>query len=79
MNHAASNVVVKCRGFITGNWATNHNFITDADPGFVDARAMNFQLRTDSVVFQKLPGFQAIPFERIGLVRDELRKEVEQP
>jgi hypothetical protein len=77
MNRAASNVVVNCRAFTTGNWETRENFITDTDPGFVDGNAMNFQLRYDSVVFEKLPGFQPIPFERIGLVRDELRSEVE--
>ena len=38
---------------------------------------MNFRLRDNSVVFQKVPGFQQIPFERMGLVRDELRNEVE--
>jgi hypothetical protein len=77
MNYAASNVVVKCRAFTTGNWATKDNFITDADPGFVDAKGMNFQLRNDSIVFKKLPGFQRIPFAQIGLIHDELRKEVE--
>jgi len=77
MNRAASNVVVNCRAFTTGNWETRENFITDTDPGFVDGNAMNFQLRYDSVVFEKLPGFQPIPFERIGLVRDELRSELE--
>ena len=42
------------------------NFITHKDPGFVDAAKLNFQLKDDSVVYQKLPGFQKIPFEKIG-------------
>lgn len=77
MNHASSNVVVECRALATGKWETKDSFITDTDPGFVDAKAMNFRLRDDSIVFQKLPGFQPIPFERIGLVHDALRNEVE--
>lgn len=43
------------------------------DPGFVDRNAMNFQLRTDSPVHQKVAGFQSIPFDQIGLKKDEYR------
>lgn len=42
------------------------NFMTQKDPGFVDAAQLNFQLKDDSVVYQVLPGFQRIPFEQIG-------------
>ncbi len=77
MNFASNNVVFSCRQIATGNWVATNNFITRSDPGFVKAQAKNFQLREDSVVFQRLPGFQRIPFERIGLRRDQLRKEVE--
>ncbi len=49
------------------------NFITEEDPGFVDAAGENFQLREDSVVYRKVPGFQRIPFGKIGLYRDEFR------
>jgi len=34
---------------------------------------MNFQLREDAAVFRKVPGFQKIPFERIGLYANEYR------
>jgi len=34
----------------------------------------NFTLKNDSVVFEKLPDFKPIPFEKIGLQRDEYRK-----
>ncbi len=57
--------------------ANNHlqdNWVTDADPGFVDAAHMNFQLKPDSPVWTKMPGFKRIPFEKIGLYRDEYRK-----
>jgi hypothetical protein len=33
----------------------------------------DFRLEDDSEVFSKLPGFQAIPFGKIGLVRSALR------
>jgi len=49
------------------------NFVTEEDPGFVDAANMNFQLRDDSVVYQKIPEFKKIPFENIGLYQDEYR------
>ena len=60
--------------------ATNENWIADGDPGFVNPAVGNFLLKPDSVVFSKLPGFQPIPFDRIGLVQNALRPVVpEQP
>jgi hypothetical protein len=47
------------------------NLVTDKDPGFVDEANMNFQLRNDSIVFRKVPGFKNIPFDKIGLYEDE--------
>ncbi len=49
------------------------NYVTDQNPGFVDAAKMNFTLRDDSTVYEKIPGFKRIPFERIGLYRGEFR------
>lgn len=45
----------------------------EGDPGFVDAPNLNFQLRDDSPVYRKVPGFRKIPFEKIGLYQDEMR------
>ena len=42
------------------------NFITQKDPGFVNAAKLDFRLREDSVVYRELPGFEKIPFEEIG-------------
>jgi hypothetical protein len=42
------------------------NLHTQKDPGFVDAASLNFKLKDDSPVYQALPGFRPIPFERIG-------------
>jgi len=47
------------------------NFVTDEDPGFIDAARMNFQLKDDSVVYRKIPGFKKIPFGNIGLYQDQ--------
>ncbi|MBN1422519.1 MAG: right-handed parallel beta-helix repeat-containing protein, partial [Planctomycetes bacterium] len=50
------------------------NYVTDEDPGFVGAAAGNYALRDDSIVYEKVPGFRRIPWERIGLYLDEFRR-----
>ncbi len=49
------------------------NWITEDDPGFVDATTMDFRLRPDAEVFRRVPGFRPIPFGKIGLYRDAYR------
>jgi hypothetical protein len=44
------------------------NVVFEQDPGFIDADVMNFNLKPDSPAFRT--GFQAIPFDQIGRVRD---------
>ena len=68
-NYANANLIVNCRAVQTGNWDVTNSFVTDADPGFVNSAKLDFQLRDDSPVFEKLPGFERIPFEQIGLQR----------
>jgi hypothetical protein len=74
-NVLTCNVFVRCekeeiakearkRGTIENNWST------DSDPGFTDPEKMDFSLREDSPVFEKLPEFEPIPFDRIGLPDD---------
>lgn len=73
-NFAWNNVAYKC-GKLTsrpGNYLKD-NFVTDKNPGFIDENNLNFQLRDDSIVFKKIPGFKRIPFEKIGLYIDEFR------
>ncbi|MCM4153134.1 right-handed parallel beta-helix repeat-containing protein [Arenibacter sp. N53] len=53
-----------------------HNYRTDGDPGFVDYKNENFNLRTDSEVFNKIPGFEALPFDKMGLYIDQYRKKL---
>lgn len=48
--------------------------LVDTDPGFVNAAEMDFRLRADSPVLKQVPGFKPIPFDQIGLAKDEYRK-----
>ena len=62
---------------LTGKYAQfdfKANLIATEDPGFINLDALNLQLTDDSIVYQKIPGFEKIPFEKIGLYRGEFRK-----
>ncbi|MBI2928920.1 MAG: right-handed parallel beta-helix repeat-containing protein [Verrucomicrobia bacterium] len=72
-NTVENNVSFRSGDFGAGAAGGKNNLVTDEDPGFVDADAMNFQLRTNSLVWAKLPGFQRIPFERIRLYTNDHR------
>ena len=52
------------------------NFETVEDPGFVDRDGLNFQLKEDSIVFEKIPGFKKIPLEKVGMYVAGYRKKV---
>jgi hypothetical protein len=75
INRAVRNLIVMCADVSSGNWQVRpeENWTTDRDPGFVDAAKGDFRLRPDAEVFTRLPGFQPLPFEKIGLYADELR------
>jgi hypothetical protein len=73
------NVVCRCKPMILTNEVSQFgtiadNLTTDEELGFQNAGAMDFRLRDDSVVFQRLPKFQVVPFEKIGLQLDEYRQ-----
>lgn len=53
-------------------YITAKDNLVDVEPLFVDAAAMNFQLRDESPAFKI--GFKRIPFDKIGLYIDEYRK-----
>lgn len=46
----------------------------EQDPGFSDTSALDFSLTKDAIIYDRLPGFKEIPFEKIGLYEDEYRK-----
>lgn len=53
-----------------------NNYRTDSDPGFVDFQNGNFNLKPDSEVFDKIQGFEALPFNKMGLYVDQYRKSI---
>ncbi len=60
-----------------GKYATitsEQNFVTREDPGFVNFKNENFMLKPDAKVFQMIPGFEPIPFDKMGLYKDAYRK-----
>jgi hypothetical protein len=69
VNRARRNVLVRCGEATSGNWefpGAENLVIPEGDPGFVDAAKGNYLLRSDSEIFRRLPGFEPIPFDRIG-------------
>lgn len=70
VNRARNNVLFRCGEATSGNWQGNNAgevWMTESDPGFVNAERGDHRLRPDAEVFRRLPGFQPIPFEKIGL------------
>ena len=59
---------------ITAELEHRGNVLTNRDPGFVDLKHGNLQLRNDSPAFKL--GFKRIPMEQIGLRIDEFRKDI---
>jgi hypothetical protein len=51
-----------------------NNWVTKEDPGFVDMKARNFNLKPDAKAFQMIPGFQPVPFDKMGTYPDEYRQ-----
>lgn len=75
LNTAARNLVVHCAATVDGNWDVKDCVTVAADPGFADAAAQNFALREDAEVITRIPGFEPIPFSKIGLLKDQPRPE----
>ncbi len=58
-------------------WGTfENNWLTPTDPGFVDMAAGDFTLKPDSEAFKKIKGFEAPPFARMGLYKDQWRSQL---
>jgi hypothetical protein len=51
-----------------------NNWVTKEDPGFVDMANKNFALKPDAKAFQMIPGFEPIPFNKMGIYKDPYRK-----
>ena len=66
-NYAQRNVFVNPTMDPTGTWDLDETNLTlDHDPGFVDFQGGDLNLRDDSEIFKKIPGFQKIPFSEMG-------------
>ena len=72
-NHLRHNIVVRT-GWTTGQarhfLEVGENIRTQEDPGFVDAANHDFRLKDLEAIQEKLPRFQPIPFEKIGLQKE---------
>ncbi len=75
-NVYANNVEAACNGnTLDANAARlttmkNNYVINDADPGFVNMKGGDYNLREDAAVFEKIPGFVPIKFDSIGTYTD---------
>ncbi len=72
-NRFEKNVMVNCKEIFRERYdwevVKNDNYETDTDPGFVNADQANFALKDDSIVYEKIPGFEKIPFAEIGITQ----------
>jgi len=60
---------VVCNNFKRVEYSEN-NLIVNEDPGFVSEKNQNFKLKSSSVVFRKVSGFQPIQFDKIGILKN---------
>ena len=44
------------------------NVVFTSDPGFVDYSTGNLTLKADAAVFQQIPDFEEVPFNKMGLI-----------
>ncbi len=72
-NVVANNISYKCP-IVTqkayGNATVESNLELKSDPGFMDMANRDYNLKADSYLFDQLPGFQALPFSRMGRIDD---------
>jgi len=57
-----------------GTIRNNKHYSKSYDVGFIDKEGRNFSLKPRSRIFADIPGFKAIPFDKIGLYIDSYRK-----
>jgi hypothetical protein len=82
-NVVRRNVAYRCKRWLSAHGMDEYldriefqgNLEEIEDPGFVDAAKQDFRLREDSAV-RRLPGWEPIPVERIGLYEDDYRANV---
>jgi len=88
-SHIENNVTVDCQVPFTWQWvqgghlvrtndffASGKNLSYQGDPGFANYADGDYRLRPDARIFRDLPGFQPIPFEKMGLYTDDYRRQL---
>jgi len=72
-NRIDKNIFIRINKLFNGDQKfleyTNNNIVTTEDPGFENEKGQNFKLKTTSEVFKRIPGFQQIPFDKIGIIK----------
>ena len=63
----------------TAPFASGKNSVYQENPGFADIGRLDFRLEKDARIHKDLPDFERIPVEKIGLFRDEYRKQLPDP
>lgn len=71
-NHNEPNIYKEVKDYGT----VKDNIVFDEPLGFVHEGSEQLTLRADSPIFERLPDFKEIPFEKIGLYADEYRNEL---
>lgn len=81
VNRAARNILVRCGQVSGGAWELEPGsaWSTNEDPGFVNMAAGNYALKKDAEAFRRVPGFQTVPFGRMGLQRRPSREQTAPP
>ncbi len=78
VSFARRNLLLMCAEAKSGNWIVDDsNWMTDEDPGFVALNHGNFNFKPDAAVFTKIPGFQPINVDVMGLYANAWRPTVE--
>ena len=78
VNTVTRNLAYRCAEFLRrdrGYTKATDNLTTDDDPGFADAARGVFRIERESAALKQI-GFQAIPFDEIGMYVDGFRKEL---
>ncbi|GAB3655892.1 hypothetical protein GCM10028791_27340 [Echinicola sediminis] len=76
-NVISQNVFYKNQKLVDKTFETTvweNNWTATSDPGFVDSKNLNYNLKKNSAVFDSIPEFEDIPFNKMGLKETPFRK-----
>jgi hypothetical protein len=65
---------VKLLGGQHAQMDSRDNWVTKEDPGFVNMANKDFRLKPDAKAYKMIPGFEPVPFEKMGIYKDVYRK-----